>query len=87
MEVTYLLTMRFHAIVIVSSVQVVSALYTVGSYFMAGWNMKLPFIMLILFWQAFGFTYGSVKLFWSLMYLCYLLRFLKGDKCAIFALN
>ena len=49
--------------------------------------MKLPFIMLILFWQAFGFTYGSVKLFWSLMYLCYLLRFLKGDKCAIFALN
>ena len=36
MEVTYLLTMRFHAIVIVSSVQVVSALYTVGSYFVAG---------------------------------------------------
>ena len=49
--------------------------------------MKLPFIMLTLFWQAFEFTYGSVKLFWSLMYLCYLLEFLRGDKCAIFALD
>lgn len=39
-------------------------------------------------WQAFGSTYGSVKLFWSPRYLCYLLGFLcKGDKCAIFAVD
>lgn len=43
--------------------------------------------MLIPFWQAFGSTYGSVKLFWRLMYLSYLSGFLKGDKCAIFALD
>lgn len=80
MEVTFnLLAVNFHAIVIMSSVQG-PVPFISCRFLLYDWRKyETIFYRLILFGQAFGATYGRVKLFRSIMYLCYLLGFLKRD--------